>query len=60
MLLWLVLFFLVIALVMFVHKVIWKRAMEKKLGRKVQDRELTSISAWMDEKPKTDQSKTGK
>jgi hypothetical protein len=51
MLLWLVLFFLVIALVMFVHKLIWKRTMEKKLGRKVADRELTSISAWMDEKP---------
>ena len=57
MLLWLVLFFLVIALVMFVHKVIYKNAMEKKLGRKVEDRELTSISAWMDDKPRKDQSK---
>ena len=57
MLLWLVLFFLVIAVVMFVHKLIWKSAMQKKLGRKVEDRELTSISAWMDDKPGVDQSK---
>jgi hypothetical protein len=57
MLLWLVLFFLVIAVIMFVHKLIWKSAMQKKLGRKVEDRELTSISAWMDDKPGTDQSK---
>jgi hypothetical protein len=57
MLLWLVLFFLVIAVVMFVHKLIWKSAMQKKLGRKVEDRELTSISAWMDDKPGADQSK---
>jgi hypothetical protein len=41
---------------MFVHKLIWKSAMQKKLGRKVEDRELTSISAWMDDKP-ADQSK---
>ena len=33
MLLWLVLFFLVIGVVMFVHKLIWKSAMQKKLGR---------------------------
>lgn len=51
MLVWLVVFFLIVALYMFVHKVIWKRAMAKKLGRKVEDRELTSISAWMDDKP---------
>jgi hypothetical protein len=51
MLLWLVLFFLIGALFMFIHKVIWKRKMEKTLGRKVNDRELTSISAWMDENP---------
>jgi hypothetical protein len=57
MLLWLVLFFVVIAVVMFVHKLIWKSAMQKKLGRKVEDRELTSISAWMDDKPGADQSK---
>jgi hypothetical protein len=57
MLLWLVLFFLIIAVIMFVHKLIWKSAMQKKLGRKVEDRELTSISAWMEDKPGADQSK---
>ena len=56
MLLWLVLFFLVVALFMFIHKIIWKRVMEKKLGRKVQDRELTSISAWMETPRDSDQS----
>ena len=56
MLLWLALFFLIIALVMFVHKLIFKSAMQKKLGRKVEDRELTSISAWMEDKPGADQS----
>ena len=54
MLVWLVLFFLIVALVMFVHKLIYKNRMQKKLGRKVEDRELTSISAWMDEKPGAD------
>ena len=60
MLLWLLLFFLVIAVVMFVHKLIFKSAMQKKLGRRVEDRELTSISAWMEDKPDADQSKTAK
>jgi hypothetical protein len=60
MLLWLVIFFLVIAMVMFVHKLIMKSKMQKQLGRKVDDRELTSISAWMDDKPGADQSKTAK
>jgi len=49
MLLYLLIFFGVVALFMFVHKVIWRSAMEKKLGRKVQDRELTSLTAWMEE-----------
>jgi hypothetical protein len=49
MLIWLVLFFLIVALVMFFHKVAMKNSMEKKLGRKVEDRELTSITAWMDD-----------
>ena len=56
MLLWLVLFFLIIAAVMFIHKLVFKSAMQKKLGRKVEDRELTSISAWMDDKPGEDKS----
>jgi hypothetical protein len=49
MLLWLVLFFIIIGIFMFVHKLIYKGRMEKQLGRKVQDRELTSLSAWMDQ-----------
>ena len=49
MLLWLVLFFVIVAIFMFVHKLIYKRRMEKALGRKVEDRELTSLSAWMDQ-----------
>ncbi len=57
MVLWLVLFFVVIAVVMFIHKLVFKSAMQKKLGRKVEDRELTSISAWMEDKPGADQSK---
>ena len=49
MLFWLVLFFGVIALVMFFHKLAMKSSMQKKLGRKVEDRELTSITAWMED-----------
>ena len=49
MLLYLLLFFLLVALYMFIHKVVMKGRMQKQLGRKVADRELTSISAWMDE-----------
>ena len=49
MLLLIALFFIIIALVMFFHKLAMKGSMEKKLGRKVDDRELTSISAWMDD-----------
>ena len=60
MLLWLLLFFLVIAVVMFVHKLIFKSAMQKKLGRKVEDRELTSISAWMEDRSDADQSRPAK
>ncbi|HKP38064.1 MAG TPA: hypothetical protein VJT71_14500 [Pyrinomonadaceae bacterium] len=47
--LWILLIFAIIALAMFFHKVAIKGSMEKKLGRKVQDRELTSITAWMDD-----------
>jgi hypothetical protein len=49
MLLWLVLFFIVVGIFMFVHKLVYKRRMEKTLGRKVEDREMTSLSAWMNE-----------
>ena len=50
MLLYLVLFFLVVSLFLFIHKLVYKRRMEKSLGRKVNDRELTSLTAWMDAK----------
>ncbi len=49
MLLWLALFFIVVGIFMFVHKLVYKKRMEKSLGRKVDDRELTSFSAWMDQ-----------
>ena len=42
---------------MWIRKRYLKRVMEKGLGRKVEDRELTSISEWMealpDERPHT-------
>ena len=56
MLLWLALFFIVIAVVMFFHKLAMKNSMEKKLGRKVQDRELTSITSWMEDSKDPNQS----
>ena len=56
MLLWLVLFFVIIALVMFFHKLAMKSSMQEKLGRKVEDRELTSITAWMEDSKDKDQS----
>ena len=57
MLAYLILFFLVIALFIFIHKVVMKRRMEKQLGRKVVDRELTSLTAWMEEPGDSDQNK---
>ena len=50
MLLYLVIFFLVVSLFLFLHKLVYKRRMERSLGRKVDDRELTSLTAWMDAK----------
>lgn len=52
MLLYLVLFFAIVSLLLFVHKIIYKRMMERKLGRKVQDRELTSLTSWMEDSPR--------
>lgn len=49
MLLYVVLFFLIVGVFMFIHKVIMKNRMEKQLGRKVSDRELTSLTSWMEE-----------
>lgn len=56
MLLYLLIFFLLVSLFLFVHKLVYKRRMERSLGRKVSDRELTSLSSWMDakEEEKTD------
>jgi hypothetical protein len=48
MLLYVFTFFIVVAIFMFIHKIVMKGRMERQLGRKVQDRELTSISAWME------------
>ncbi len=55
MLLYLLIFMALVSLFLFVHKVIYKRRMERTLGRKVNDRELTSLTSWMeaaDEKEK--------
>lgn len=56
MLFWLVLLFVIIALVMFFHKLAMKSSMQKKLGRRVEDRELTSITAWMEDNKDKNQS----
>jgi hypothetical protein len=50
-LLYLVIFFAVVSLFLFVHKLVYKRRMERSLGRKVSDRELTSLTSWMDAAP---------
>ena len=47
MLLIIVALFIVIAIFLFIQKLVYKGRLEKGLGRKVQDRELTSISSWM-------------
>ena len=51
MLVYLVIFFAVVSLFLFVHKLVYKRRMERSLGRKVSDRELTSLTSWMDAAP---------
>jgi hypothetical protein len=43
-------FMALVSLFLFVHKLVYKRRMERSLGRKVDDRELTSLAAWMDAK----------
>ena len=59
MLLILVIGFLVIALIMFVQKVVMKNIMQKRLGRKVEDRELTSLTSWMAATPDPPQRNQG-
>lgn len=51
MLLYVIIFFLIVSLFLFVHKLVYKRRMERSLGRKVNDRELTSLTSWMDAAP---------
>ena len=41
-------FMALVSLALFIHKVIYKRRMERTLGRKVNDRELTSLTSWME------------
>ena len=48
MLLYALIFMVIVSLGLFVHKVIYKRRMERTLGRKVNDRELTSLTSWME------------
>lgn len=51
MLMYVLIFFAVVSLFLFVHKLVYKRRMERSLGRKVNDRELTSLTSWMDATP---------
>ncbi|HEX6182454.1 MAG TPA: hypothetical protein VFZ44_00990 [Pyrinomonadaceae bacterium] len=48
MLVYVLIFMVIVSLALFVHKVIYKRRMERTLGRKVSDRELTSLTSWME------------
>lgn len=48
MLVYALIFMGIVSLALFVHKVIYKRRMERTLGRKVNDRELTSLTSWME------------
>ena len=60
MLFYVILFFLIIAVLMFIHKLVMKHRMEKTLGRKVMDRELTSLTAWMEVPHNTNQKPSDK
>lgn len=41
-----------IALLSWVVKIIYRKRLERGLGRRVKDNELTSITAWMDAEPR--------
>lgn len=58
--LYVLIIFILIAALMFIHKLVFKGRMERQLGRKVQDRELTSISAWMETSAKSEKTESGK
>ena len=47
MLVYALIFIGLVSLFLFVHKLVYKRRMERSLGRKVDHRELTSFTAWM-------------
>ena len=49
--LYVIIFMVIISLLLFVHKLVYKRRMERTLGRKVNDRELTSLTSWMEATP---------
>lgn len=49
--------FIVIAILLFIQKIVYKRRLERGLGRKVADRELTSINSWMDASKSEDHSR---
>lgn len=51
MLFYLLVFFSIIALFLFVQKVVYKSRLQKSLGRRVEDRELTSLTSWMEATP---------
>ena len=42
---------LLISLALFIQKVVYKRALEKRLGHRVRDEDVNSITAWMDATP---------
>jgi hypothetical protein len=48
MLVYALIFMGLVSLFLFAHKLVYKRRMERSLGRKVSDRELTSLTSWMD------------
>jgi hypothetical protein len=50
-LLYALIFMALVSLFLFIHKLVYKRRMERSLGRKVSDRELTSLTSWMEAPP---------
>jgi hypothetical protein len=42
---------LLISLALFIQKVVYKRALEKRPGHGVRDEDVNSITAWMDARP---------
>lgn len=45
---WLVIVVAVVGILSWIIKMIYKTRLERGLGRKVEDHELTSLTAWMD------------